>query len=211
MPGLTLWLVRHGQSTANVGQPAEDHLQIALTELGHAQAQAAALRCMRAPSLLVVSPMRRAAQTAAAFQARWPGTPVQVWPIGEFTYLSPVRCAGTTPAERRAWVADYWERCDPAHVDGEGAESFAAFMGRVSAFHARAMALAPPVDDDSAAEGSFIVAVGHGQFFRACTLGTERGFAATAQAMRDFRAAEVASPLANGEVVEILLSARTGG
>jgi broad specificity phosphatase PhoE len=168
-------------------------MEIALTELGHAQARAASLRAARAPDLLVVSPMRRAAQTAAAFESRWPGVPRQVWPISEFTYLSPSRCVGTTAADRRAWVDAYWARCDPGHVDGEGAESFAAFMGRVSAFHERITALG----------SSFVVAVGHGQFFRAYTLGFEHGFAATDQAMRDFRAAETADPLANGAVVEI--------
>lgn len=200
---LTLWLVRHGQSTANAGQPADDYSESALTELGHQQARQAAARIARPPDLLVVSPMRRAGQTAEAIQARRPGVTRQVWPIGEFTYLSPVRCAGTTVAERRGWVAAYWEQCDPNSVDGGGAESFAAFIGRVRAFHDRVLALG----------SGFVVAVGHGQFFHAYTLGLERGFAATGQAMRDFRRAEVAGPLGNGEIVEIPLglSSRTGG
>ena len=203
MRELRLWLVRHGQSTANAGEPAQDHMQIPLTQLGHAQAQSAALRITPAPDLFVVSPMRRAAQTADALQARWPQVPRQVWPIAEFSYLSPARCANTTVADRRDWVTAYWERCDPAHVEGEGAESFQGFMGRVSAFHERVVALG----------SGFVVAVGHGQFFRAYTLGIERRFLATAEAMRDFRAAEMANPLANGEIVEMPLpiSARTGG
>lgn len=195
MPPLTLWLVRHGQSTANAGQPADDPMRTALTSLGHEQALAASLRIDQVPDMLVVSPMRRAAQTADAFAARWPQVPREVWPIGEYTYLSPARCEGTTAADRRAWVGGYWDRCDPEHVDGPGAESFAAFMGRVKAFHGRLQALG----------ASRIVAVGHGQFFRAYMQGMAGGFAATAQAMRSFRAAEVASPMANGEVVEIAL------
>jgi len=206
---LTLWLVRHGQSTANAGQPSDDHMEISLTGFGHDQARAAALRAVRAPNLLVVSPMHRAVQTADAFLHRWPRAAREVWPIGEFTYLCPSRCVGTTATDRRAWVAAYWARCDPRFVDGEGAESFAAFMGRVSAFHERIMALGD----------GFVVAIGHGQFFRAYTLALKQGFATTSQAMRDFRAAETANPLANGEVVEITLltdkvtpglSARTG-
>lgn len=202
MPEVTLWLVRHGQSTANAGAPAADPMQIALTPLGHAQAQEAALQLDRAPDLLVVSPMLRAVQTANALHARWPHARRETWPIGEFVYLSPARCAGTTAQQRSRWVASYWEQGMPSHVDGEGAESFAAFMARVQAFHESAMQ-----------RGGFVVAVGHGQFFRAYTRALAAGFAATPEAMRDFRALETAQPLANGEIVKLTpgLSARTGG
>lgn len=200
MRELTLWLLRHGQSTANAGAPATDPGQMGLTRLGLAQAREAALRLDAAPDLLAVSPMLRAMQTADAVQALWPGAARETWPIGEFTYLCPLRCAGTTAPQRSGWVSAYWERCDPAHVDGEGAESFAGLMARVKAFHERA-----------AARGGFVLAVGHGQFFQAYTQALATGFATTPQAMRDFRAAETANPMANGEIVKLRFNARTAG
>ncbi|MBH1965374.1 MAG: histidine phosphatase family protein [Comamonadaceae bacterium] len=192
MRELRLWLVRHGQSTANAGAPASDPLQTPLTSLGLEQARAAALQVGVAPDLLVASPMRRAAQTADALHARWPETSRETWPISEFTYLSPPRCIGTTGPQRSEWVSDYWDRCLPEHVDGEGAESFAAFMSRVRDFHDRATA-----------RGGFIVAVGHGQFFRAYAWARSLAFAATPETMREFRRREVADPMRNGEIVKI--------
>lgn len=58
--------------------------------------------------------------TVAAF----PTAPFETWPIQEFTYLEPARCANTTVAQRKEWVEAYWARSDLAFTDGAGAESF---------------------------------------------------------------------------------------
>lgn len=201
VPALTLWLARHGQSTANAGAPAV--ADAPLTALGQAQAQALAARITQPPDLLVVSPLLRAVQTAAPIRARWPQAPHQSWPIAEFSYLRPLQCAGTTAEQRTPWVASYWARNDPAHCEGAGAESFADFMARLEAFHRRLRGLAP----------GFVVAVGHGQFFRAYEFALAQGFAPSAEAMRRFRAAETARPLKNGDILDLTqaISAHTGG
>jgi len=122
---------RHGQSVANAGAATSDPLAIPLTELGRRQAEEVAQQWGGEPGLIVVSPAERAQATAAPTIRRFPEVRHEEWPIHEFTYLSPARCAGTTGEQRRAWVEAYWAKADPAYVDGPGAESFAAFAARV--------------------------------------------------------------------------------
>ncbi len=193
MPPALTWLVRHGQSAANAGLPAVGHAETPLTALGRQQALELARRIDRPPDLLIVSPFLRAHETAAPIRERWPDTPCEVWPIQELTYLSPARCQGTTADTRRPWIEAYWQRSDPGHRDGPDAESFAAFVGRLADFHRRLSAL----------EGAFVVAVGHGQFFRAYLWGRDRQFAVAPQGMREYRLAETVQPMANGEVIEL--------
>lgn len=39
---------------------------------------------------------------------------------------------GTSAADRKQWVEDYWSRCDPNYGDGPGAESFAQLVARAA-------------------------------------------------------------------------------
>ena len=66
-------------------------------------------------------------------------------------------------------------------------------MARLGEFHRRL----------SAVDGGFVIAVGHGQFFRAYLLSRGTSFAATAEQMKGYRAAETAQPIANGEIIEL--------
>jgi 2,3-bisphosphoglycerate-dependent phosphoglycerate mutase len=193
MPPAATWLIRHGQSTANAGLPSAGYEEVPLTALGHLQAREVARRVERQPDLLIVSPFLRAKETAGPIRERWPASPCEVWPIQELTYLSPERCCGTTPEIRRPWIEAYWRRCDPDYLDGPDAESFAAFTTRLRDFHLRL----------SAIDGGFVVAVGHGQFFRAYLMSRGASFAATAERMKGYRAAETAQPMANCEVIEL--------
>src|SRR3546814_1626813 len=116
--------IRHGENTGNAGVPCHDLATIALTERGHEQARAVAASWTQAPALIVTSPYTRTRQTAAPTIARFPGVPVEVWPIEEFTYLQPARWNGTRSAERMPHLERYWREADPDYCDGEGAESF---------------------------------------------------------------------------------------
>jgi broad specificity phosphatase PhoE len=193
VPPAVIWLIRHGQSTSNAGLPAAGHGEVALTVLGHQQAREVACRVERRPDLLVISPFLRAQETAAPIRARWPVAPCETWPIGELTYLSPLRCRGTTADTRRPWVEEYWRCCDADYQDGPDAESFRSFMARLRDFHRRLLAL----------DAGFVIAVGHGQFFRAYLMARSEGFAATVDWMRRYRLAETAQPMANGEIIEL--------
>ena len=191
MPPAVTWLVRHGQSTSNAGLPAVGHGEVPLTALGLEQADEVARKVEQRPDLLIVSPFLRAQATAAPIRARWPSAPCEIWPIQELTYLSPARCNGTTVETRRPWIEEYWRRCDPDYRDGPDAESFTSFMDRLGDFHRRLQAL----------EADFVIAVGHGQFFRAYLMVLDEGFAGTADWMRRYRTAETAKPMANGGIV----------
>ena len=150
--------IRHGESTGNAGVPCRDLATIELTEHGHEQARQVAASWTQAPALIVTSPYTRTRQTAAPTIARFPGVPVEVWPIEEFTYLQPARWNGTRSAERMPHLERYWSAADPDYCDGEGAESFATLLRRCEAALARlaAMPVASPV-----------YVFGHGQFIQA--------------------------------------------
>ena len=191
VPQLTLWLVRHGQSTVNAGAKAD--IDAPLTELGRTQAGTLAASFERQPDKVITSPLLRARQTAEPLLERWPGVPHEVWPIEEYAYLSPSRCAGSTSQTRLPWVTAYWQRNDPLFAEAEDAESFAGFMARVNAFHRRL----------TAQKAGFIVVFGHGQFLRAYQLALAHGFGASARDMSRFRAQEVAHPMSNTEVLDL--------
>jgi broad specificity phosphatase PhoE len=109
------------------------------------------------------------------------------------TYLSPDRCRGTTAALRRPMIDAYWQRCDPDYVDGADSESFRGFLGRLRDFHEHLLGL----------DGGYVVAVGHGQFFRAYTIALAAGFVATPEWMTRYRTVETANPIANCEIIEL--------
>jgi len=127
-------LIRHGESAANAGEASQDHASIPLTLRGIAQAQLVALWFTKSPSLIVASPFSRAQATAMETATAFSSVPFETWPIHEFTYLEPGRCANTTVAQRRDWVEAYWAKADPAFRDGEGAESFQDFISRAQSF-----------------------------------------------------------------------------
>jgi len=185
---LTVRFIRHGESAANVGAVTADPASIPLTASGHDQAHAVALGFSVAPDLIVCSPFLRVQQTAAPTLARFPGLPCEVWPVQEFTYLSPMRCAHTSAAQRRPLALAFWEVADPLAVDGPGAESFADLVARVQAALDRLAAL--PV--------ASVALFGHGQFMQAVRWWIAcRPAALDADAMREFRAFDLAHPIAN--------------
>lgn len=136
----TAWLIRHGQSTANAGQATDDPEMIPLTDLGHEQARRTSLAFVRPPGLIVTSKYLRAQQTAEYTTRRFPTVPLETWNIHEFTYLSATALANTTAEDRRPLVQSYWSNADPYFVHGEGAESFAGFIGRVEVLHQQLLA-----------------------------------------------------------------------
>lgn len=187
----TIFLIRHGESAANAGERTvdADPTQIPLTARGQQQAQAAADSFAASPGLIACSPMLRARLTAAPLAARFPGVPMEEWPIHELTYLSPDRCRGTTSAERKPMAEAYRQRNDPDWVEGPGAESFTGFLARVEAAAAKVQACPQQV----------VVMVGHNQFFSALAYRLEQG---KLPAMAEFWAMADGN-FKNGEVREV--------
>jgi broad specificity phosphatase PhoE len=127
--------IRHGQSTANVGQPTKDFAKVPLTELGQQQAAALVNTWQETPQLIVASPFLRAQQTAKPTIERFPDVPFETWPIYEFTFWDPQFWKGGEPKDLMHHVERYWRDADPDARYGsgpgvEGAESFSMMLAR---------------------------------------------------------------------------------
>ncbi|KVE98199.1 hypothetical protein WJ01_07540 [Burkholderia vietnamiensis] len=192
-PVLRVACFRHGESAANAGDATHDPASIPLTEKGQQQALRISRRFASPPDAVICSPFHRAQQTAAPTLSQFRLMPGETWPIQEFTYLAPARCAGTSAAQRRPLVEMYWDTSDPTFVDGPGAESFAAFIERVRTALNRLAKL--HCSSDLA-----VVMFGHGQFFQAMRWLIETGAPIIdADAMRAFRLIDQRSPIHNGD------------
>jgi len=191
--------VRHGQSTGNAGQPTSDLVAMPLTPLGVSQAREVACSWRREPTHIVSSPFLRARQTAEPSCVRFPGVPMAIWPIHEFTYLCPANWANTTRAQRRPTVEAYWDRCDPADVDGEGAESFSQVLRRAEAALARLAAL----PDDAE-----VFLFSHGQFMQAVRQSVGLAGQSDADKMAQFWPFDQRSPVLNCQ--KLVLGHRQG-
>lgn len=152
-----IWLIRHGQSLANIDAPTQNCVEVPLTEKGKEQAQALVEKLPCKPDRIIVSPYLRTQETAAPTIAAYPDAPVETWnDVREFTYLSQQRCGGTTRTQRLPLVTAYWENLDPDYRDGADAESFRMFLERTVKVVLRLKAL--PEEE----ENIFIFT--HGQF-----------------------------------------------
>jgi broad specificity phosphatase PhoE len=149
---LRLLLVRHGQSEWNAaGRMQGQTAHVPLTDLGHAQAAAAAreLAALR-PGALISSDLRRAVQTAEHCAAAT-GLPIRTSPaLREQAY-------GVLEGRpsRELWDVVDWS--DP-HWSAEGGESLAQLHERVAGFVGELRA-GPPAD--------VVALVTHGDTIRA--------------------------------------------
>ena len=153
-----LWLVRHGESTANAGLPTESPSSSPLTELGRSQAQAFADNFTERPRRIFVSPFLRAQQTADPLLNRLSYKGI-VRPIQEWTFLSPEKYFGTTQDQRRTAVLEYIKTAHAWDVDGPGAESFMGLLTRAYDFLEEVACLPP--------SSGPVIAFTHGRFIKA--------------------------------------------
>lgn len=107
-----LVMLRHGQTEYNAGSRMQGQLDTDLTELGRAQASAAAeILAKRQPLLIVSSDLRRAYDTATALGER-SGLPVEVdtrlreTHLGDWQGLTHTDVDGIAPGARLAWRDD---------------------------------------------------------------------------------------------------------
>ncbi len=124
-------LVRHAQSEANAGKRTSDPQSIPITLNGRQKALEFAKGVIHPPDLIIVTSYVRTVQSAEPLIKRFPKVSVEVWPLHEFTYLSPTMCINTTSQERAPMMKEYWRRCDPMFIHGLGSESFNQFANRV--------------------------------------------------------------------------------
>jgi len=189
-------LIRHAQSAANAGYATAAPDSIPLTELGHQQARSFAETIDCAPGLIIASSFERSIHTATQTAKRYPSAPFEIWPVEEFTYLSPSRLDGTTQADRKPMVDAYWNEGDQAAIDGPGAESFSKLLERAK----------ETLDRLAAIQADDVLLFSHGQFIRAIAWFIQHGVTAgTPDLMRMFRKQDVLDPLSNCAGYELVL------
>lgn len=126
-----VWWIRHGESVRNAGLPTVDTYSAPMTERGVREAHEAAAALPGEPDLIVHSSFLRARQTAEPMRARFPSARTDERDVHEYHFLCDVKTRNTTRRDREPMVASYWDRCDPEHVEGVGAESFRGFIERI--------------------------------------------------------------------------------
>jgi broad specificity phosphatase PhoE len=194
-------LIRHGESIANAGHATSDPATIPLTPRGWIQAKEVATIFDRPPGLIVTSSYLRTQQTAEPTCARFPQVPQVVWPVQEFTYLSPAHCVNMTAAQRRPLVEAYWEQCDLAVTDGPGAESFASLIERAQQMLLHIQEL----------EYGDIAIFTHGHFMQMMLwLVHHPACDWSPQEMRAWRKRVLAEPLLNTQIIRLKYSRRQG-
>ncbi|MEQ8975107.1 MAG: histidine phosphatase family protein [Coleofasciculus sp. C1-SOL-03] len=128
---MSIWIIRHAESCSNAGLPTIGSHDNGLSELGYRQSKCIPTTVKQSPDLIVTSPYLRTQLTAQPLIEQFPHTPIEVWQIQEFTYLSLPLDQPTTPLIRKPLSKAYWDRCDPEYVDGANAESLVQLMERV--------------------------------------------------------------------------------
>jgi broad specificity phosphatase PhoE len=186
-------LVRHGQSVTNAGGRSADQVSNPLTELGRAQSRDFAERFDCEPTLFVTSPFLRAQQTSEPLRQRFPDVPVEEWPIHEFSFLNPSLHKGTSEADREPHVVSYWQREDPAYIDGPEAESFTLFLDRAREAIRRLVTRDP---------GGCIVIFTHGFFMQAIRLVLLFPDASDAELMANFQRFHFLNSIQNVDSLE---------
>ena len=83
---------------------------------------------------------------------------MEYWPIHEFTFWDRAYWGDMTPEEDQATVFKFWDKADPDHRYGTGAESFGDLLARAEDSLARMAKMKP---------GSRVLLFTHGHFIQA--------------------------------------------
>ena len=190
---MSIFLIRHAESEANINGKTLSHASIALSENGHIQAQNL---CSTLPKIdhVIVSKYLRTQQTAAPILEKYKLDFEVDDHLHEFSYLSEQKCANTNLNDRKAWVNAYWERMDYQHRDADDAESFEDLYLRVQAFQEKLKILTPHYVKKNLAVFS------HGQFLQLLIMQIQQPRSLTKELMQQFRSDLVRQPIRNTEV-----------
>jgi alpha-ribazole phosphatase len=193
---MSIFLIRHAESEANINGKTLSHASIALSENGHIQAQNL---CSTLPKIdhVMVSKYLRTQQTAAPILEKYKLDFEVDEHLHEFSYLSERKCANTNLNDRKAWVNAYWDKMDCQHRDADDAESFEDLYLRVQAFHDKLKAVAGHYAKKN------LVVFSHGQFLQLLIMQIQQPRPLTKELMQQFRADLVRQPIKNTEVFNL--------
>ncbi|MDC4563348.1 histidine phosphatase family protein [Acinetobacter baumannii] len=190
---MSIFLIRHAESEANINGKTLLHASIALSENGHKQAQAL---CLKLPEIdhVIVSQYLRTHQTAAPLLEKYDLSFEVDEHLHEFSYLSERKCANTNMDDRKAWIKAYWEKMDYQYKDADDAESFEDLYMRVQAFHEKLKALSDNYVQKNLAMFS------HGQFLQLLMMQIQQPQPLSKDLMQQFRYNLVYQPIRNTQV-----------
>ncbi|MFV5438085.1 histidine phosphatase family protein [Acinetobacter oleivorans] len=190
---MSIFLIRHAESEANINGKTLSHALITLSEHGHKQAQAL---CSKLPEInhVIVSRYLRTHQTAAPLLEKYNLTYEIDEHLHEFSYLSELKCANTNMDDRKAWVTAYWEKMDYQHRDADDAESFEDLYARVQAFHEKLKTLTENYVQKNLAVFS------HGQFLQLLMMQIQEPQPLSKELMRQFRFNLINQPIGNTQI-----------
>ena len=188
---MAIYLIRHAQSVGNIDGQTDSHANIELTELGHQQAEKLA-EVLPQANKIMISPYLRTLQTAQPLLNR-DGLEAEILSIQEFSYLSDLKCKGTTLSQRKPWVDAYWQGLDVDYLDEEDAETFRNFYQRVQALRH----LLKTIQADYQTE--YLMIFSHGQFPQLFKMLSEKDSALSADLMHEFRQNMLHQPIENTE------------
>ncbi|ENV29860.1 histidine phosphatase family protein [Acinetobacter baumannii] len=177
---MSIFLIRHAESEANINGKTLSHASIALSKHGHKQAQAL---CSKLPEIdhVIVSQYLRTHQTAAPLLEKYNLSFEVDEHLHEFSYLSERKCANTNMDDRKAWVNAYWEKMDYQHKDADDAESFEDLYMRVQAFHEKLKVL-----NENYVQKNLAV-FSHGQFLQLLMMQIQQPQPISKDLMQQFR------------------------
>lgn len=189
---MSIFLIRHAESEANINGKTLSHASIVLSENGHIQAQNL---CSMLPKIdhVMVSKYLRTQQTAAPILEKYKLDFEVDEHLHEFSYLSERKCANTNLNDRKAWVNTYWDKMDCQYRDADDAESFEDLYLRVQAFHDKLKAVAGQYAEKHLAVFS------HGQFLQLLIMQIQQPRPLTKELMQRFRSDLVRQPIKNTE------------
>ncbi|XZW58071.1 histidine phosphatase family protein [Acinetobacter baumannii] len=187
---MSIFLIRHAESEANINGKTLSHASITLSEDGHKQAQAL---CLKLPEIdhVIVSQYLRTHQTAAPLLEKYNLNFEVDKHLHEFSYLSERKCANTNIDDRKAWVNAYWEKMDYQYKDADDAESFEDLYMRVQAIHEKLKVLAENYVQKN------LTVFSHGQFLQLLRMQIQRPQPISKDLMQQFRYNLVYQPIRN--------------
>ena len=130
----SLYLIRHGQSVANIGGKAIPNIEIPLTVAGQNQAQELVKKFPISPSKIYSSELLRAKQTAQVFAHLYQIPSETLTFLNEFSYLGFEKINGMDGQKRGKLVQHYWENATIDYRDHHDSDCFQDFLDRVDLF-----------------------------------------------------------------------------
>jgi broad specificity phosphatase PhoE len=139
----SFFLIRHGQSQANVGGITIENPLVPLTDLGVLQARTLAPLLPAQAAAIWSSPFKRSVDTAAPYCARLNQPLVLHDDLREFETIDTLQMRGTPCSDREAVLARYWREADPDQRTGPAGETFREFHARVARVRTRILPTLP--------------------------------------------------------------------